>query len=224
MKKITLAIVLVTALMVAGFAGVADGAPPQQAMDRGKLVGVGQNGFVRVYGLGPDPVDHWYSTYFIITNPHPEDIYIDGLVLRRSNGNVVYEGPLLHVILWTDYDNRVIDVGVVTDRYEIGGLICFPSYHHTVTVILHQYMPDGEGGFLGHMEAANLFLDSYTVEISYRAPRGLQLMGTTTTYDQSVTMLGLPGERWMEGRSSTPMVNIELGQVGGGGPASQAAQ
>jgi hypothetical protein len=207
MKKVALVLVLVACLVALGASGVITQAEDgsHEPMKGMKLVGIGEVGSVIQSGYNKMFVR---DTRFVITNPDcANNITIEGMFIISSNGTVVYEGPLYNVVLdETVGPPHFRDLNNVIDRVEVTTL----GPHEQVRIMLGLWMPDGNGGWLSHQQAVStLFLDNYTVEISYRTKgEGLDLIGRGDTHsniiDISIPPPNIETEAW-----SVPMVNMK---------------
>lgn len=183
MKKLAVILVLIFALVGAGFAGVAAASAGHQPVTRteSKLVGFGPSG-----QLGGFLKWSWFT----ITNPNCKDsVTVKRASILGEDGTLVYEGPLYRVVL--DANLQVVERELVTAL----------KPHETLDILLHYWMPGSNPGeWMDSSQALALPLQNYTVEVVWNAGRmTLPLIGYSSTAVNSPSG---------HARTSVPMVNF----------------
>lgn len=195
MKKI-IAILLAVVLVAGGLGGfVYANNNSHVPMTGQKLVGMGRLGSTDY----PDGMWILWQPWFRVTNPDcVSEITIEQISIIKSNGTVIYEGPLL--LQETDEDGEVVSSTPITTL----------KPHEIRIIPLWFYMPDPgdeDHKWMSGEEAKSLPGGWYTVEIfwSWTDEEGLPLIG----WANQMKFKTLANEECMESSNSVPMVNME---------------
>ena len=193
MKKRLFLVLTVVVLLIAVICGIVYAQVEHQTVQGSKLVGTGKLGMEEWPGGN---TKHW--TTFRFTNPDcTENITITQISITRSahrQAEVVYEGP--HRYQRVDEYGNIIESRIVDRQI---------APHEVWEIHLSRLIPDGSGWWLPEPEARKTGLYSYSVEISWEAPKE-----TSPLIGWQVSELLIVGPDWHYRTSrESSMVNLE---------------
>jgi hypothetical protein len=203
-KKIAVVLVLIAALVGAGIGGLVYAAGLHQPTTGNRLSGTAAFGIaVTSENQGTQVVVE--NPVFMVTNTDClNSVTIEQLSIVRADGLVIYEGPFLQALPYTD--NIYMDWSVV-NRVQVTTL----APHRQLAVQLWALFRDGSGNWLDCEDTLTSSpMSAYTVEVFWTGGQSASSLAGTVTTQQVVLLFDAGSNEISREQSSnrTDMVSL----------------